>query len=273
MALYSKLEPEAIKRSLSTSVVGREIVHLDSTTSTNDIAKSLAREGAADGTVVLAEAQTAGRGRLGRQWLSPPGASILCSVVLRPHLASEQAFYLTVVCSLAIGQAVKRMTGLQPYLKWPNDILIEDRKVVGVLTEMELVEKKLTWAVVGFGLNVNFDPRDLPDLGQEASSLSLELGRDVSRAELLIEILQELDSRYASLTSGGLLSIFEEWKLNLGTLGRSVRITSPEAVVEGVASTVDIDGALIVRKPDGRMERVLVGDVSLRATTGLGKGA
>ncbi|MCL5959756.1 MAG: biotin--[acetyl-CoA-carboxylase] ligase [Chloroflexi bacterium] len=266
MTLSSELKPDAIKHGLATSIIGREIIHLSSTTSTNDVAKALASEGAADGTVVLAEEQTAGRGRLGRQWLSPPGTSILCSVVLRPHLASEQAFYLTIICSLAIAHAIEDSTGLHPYLKWPNDILINDRKVVGVLTELELVERKLAWAVVGFGLNVNFNPQDLPDLGQEASSLSLELGRPVPRSQLLQLILRELDCRYAGLADRGLLAIFEEWKRHLGTLGRQVCVTSPEGTIQGLASTVDIDGALIVRRSDGQMQRVLVGDVSLRPT-------
>jgi BirA family transcriptional regulator, biotin operon repressor / biotin---[acetyl-CoA-carboxylase] ligase len=258
------LQPSQLKPALRTAIIGREIVYRRSIPSTNDLALALAKNGAADGTVVLAEQQTAGRGRLGRMWLSPAGSNILCTVILRPSFRPEAAFLLTALCSAAIARAIEITCGLQPTLKWPNDILINDRKVVGVLTELALTGPVLDAAVVGFGINVNFDPRGHPEIGQPATSLIVETGRPVSRRDLLLRVLEEADCRYVELQAGRTRPIFEEWKAGLGTLGRHVLVSAPGGDFEGLACDVEDDGTLVVQRPDGELRRVIAGDVSIR---------
>ena len=267
--------------------------------STNDVARELARGGAAEGTLVIAEEQIAGKGRLGRSWWAPPCSCLLLSLIFRPPLAPAQAQRLTMIAGLACAEAVEAQTGLRPGLKWPNDLVLAGRKLAGILTELETAGERLDFAVVGIGLNVNVDFRQQEadaKLCESAIGLSQALGRTVDRLALLNELLVRLERRYERLRGGQ--SPHDEWAERLVTLGRAVRVTTPSRVaqrswgaeeqgrgwpshlrssappppssarggrvVEGQAVGVDADGALLLRLPDGRTERVLAGDVTLR---------
>ncbi len=256
--------PQQIREQLQTRWLGQQIIYLRSTTSTNDVAKDAAVADGPEGLVVLAEQQTAGRGRRGRPWLAPPGSSILMSVLLRPPFPPPKLFSLTMLAGSAAVAGVERLTGLRCDLKWPNDIMVDNRKLGGILTEASLGADDIDFAVVGLGLNVNVDLADEPSLEATATSLSRELGREVSRALLIRDILKEIETRYEAARRGDLQVIFEEWRARLATLGTEVVVTDGLWSEAGLAYDVDLDGTLLLRRHDGRLLRVIAGDVSLR---------
>jgi BirA family biotin operon repressor/biotin-[acetyl-CoA-carboxylase] ligase len=259
----SELSVESIKRGLKTDLIGQSIVYSSSLGSTNELLKGLAAQGAPEGTLVIADEQTAGKGRLGRKWLAPPGASLLLSLLFRPDFAPNQAQRLTMLCSLAIADAIEGLTSLPAGLKWPNDIFIRGRKAGGILTESGTTGGRLDYVVVGMGLNVNLAASTLPELRGMATSLSQELGREVSRLELLWKILAGIEMRYESLRRGE--SPHEEWAARLINLGHQVQVATPQGALAGWAEGVDADGALILRTPDGQRKRIVAGDVTLRS--------
>lgn len=253
-----------IRRGLDTNLFGQSIVFLPVTGSTNDEARRLAQTGAQEGTLVITDYQSSGRGRLERRWEAPPGSSLLMSLVFRPSLAPHQVQQLTMVCGLAVIDAVKSETGLELDLKWPNDVVVGGAKLGGMLTEIGLDGNRVEFAVVGLGLNVNLDPGQLPeDLLVPATSLSFELGREVARLPLLWALLRATEARYEALKAG--CSPHAEWSARLSTLRRRVAVSTGDATLEGVAEGVDANGALLVRLDNGALETVMAGDVTLRA--------
>ena len=261
-----RLSVESIEKGLTTASMGRKVIYYRSIGSTNDVARELATQGAPEGTLVIADEQTAGKGRLGRRWLAPAGTSLLMSLLFRPHfLALYQAQRLTMVCSLAVAEAIGRVTDLMAAIKWPNDIVVQGKKVGGILTELGATAEGLDYVIVGLGLNVNLDfgaVEAMEELAATATSLSQELGRDVSRLALLWRILENVEDRYQRLQVGELPH--GEWASRLITLHNHVIVDTPQGVVEGWAEGVDADGALILRTNRGERQRVLAGDVTLR---------
>jgi BirA family transcriptional regulator, biotin operon repressor / biotin---[acetyl-CoA-carboxylase] ligase len=256
-----QLSAELIERALSTQFVGRHVLYLATAGSTNDEARRLAMAGAPDGTLVVADYQSAGRGRLDRRWEAPPGSSLLLSLLFRPALALERVQQLTMLCGLATAEAIEAETGLAAGCKWPNDLVINERKVAGILTELELSGERLAYVVVGIGLNVNLDPAVLPGpLLARATSLAAELGRPVTRLPLLLALLARVETRYQAL-SAGTADLHREWASRLVTLGRPVTVADGETEWMGMAEGVDNDGALLVRPPGGEPRRVVAGDV------------
>lgn len=253
-----------VQNLLTTRIFGRELVILSHTGSTNDVARGLAAQGAPEGTVVVADEQTAGRGRLGRRWVAPPSTCLLCSLLFRPTLSLSQANRLTMLCSLAAADAVREVAGLQVSLKWPNDLIVQSptwKKLAGVLTETGMTGTQLDFVVVGIGINVNVPPEVLPNLDPSATSILAEIGREVDRVGLLIAFLAGVEHRYEALRTGE--SPHQEWAARLATLGRPVKVTTSDEVLTGVAESVDEDGALHLRTPDGALHRLLAGDVTL----------
>lgn len=270
---------EAIQERLSTQYVGRHVHYFESIDSTNRVATELGRQGAAEGTLVIADRQTAGRGRLNRQWLAPAGSSLLMSLLFRPDLSPPQSMRVAMTCSLAIADAIEQTTPLHVRLKWPNDILVNGRKVGGILTELSLNRERLDFVVVGIGLNVNLSfeeslptctPEAAPDtsraslhhLSFSSTSLSRELGREISRLALLKAFLESTERRYSALKAGHFP--LREWAERLDTLHKEITVTSEGETLTGHAETVDEDGALLLRLNDGSLKRILAGDVTLR---------
>lgn len=257
------LAPERIRSNLCTRLLGREIIYLPCVGSTSDIAWRLAQIGAREGILVLAEEQVAGRGRRGRSWQAPYGSSLLVSLLLRPiFLPPRRAFLVTALAGLAVAQAIAGETGLAPRLKWPNDVMLGERKVCGILVDLEGEADRLSWAVVGWGLNVNVDFRG-DDLATQATSLAMEAGRPFLRLPLLQACLERMEAGYEALQVGREEEVWAAWHAALVTLGRPVQVLAPEGTFRGLALDVDPDGALLVRRDDGTVARVLAGDVSL----------
>lgn len=259
-----QLSADGIRAGLRTRRMGHEVLCLPEVASTNDVARRLAEEGAAEGTLVVADYQAAGRGRLGRRWQAPQGSSLLLSLIFRPPLAPAWAQGLTMVCGLAVADAIEAQTGLEVGLKWPNDVVIGGAKAGGILIELELRGSAVDYAVAGIGLNVNLDPARLEDgLLLPATSLSQALGRPVARLPLLLALLEAVEARYLALCRGQ--PLHEAWAARLTTLGQRVVVSGGGQTLEGLAEGVTAGGALRVRLDDGRLETVLAGDVSLRS--------
>ncbi len=263
------LTREAIQALLRTKRFGRTLHVLQEATSTNHEAMKLAQQGAPDGTVLVAETQTAGKGRLGRSWYSPPGDNLYCSVILRNQPADDLAGWLSVIpllSAVAVARAVQRVTDLKPLLKWPNDILVGDRKLGGLLCESSLSGPSTTFVVVGIGLNVNGSREGFPeDIREIATSIAAETGRQCDRASLLASILLELELYSETLLTRPPETFLSEYARLCTTLGRRVRVSLSEGqTIEGLADSIAPDGSLrILREPasGGDLVEVRAGDV------------
>ncbi len=253
------LSPAAITDNLGTHFIGQKVIYYPSLTSTNDVAKLLARQGAREGTVVLAREQTAGRGRIKRAWLSPKG-SIALSIILHPSPAYLPS--LIMVASLATVHCIEQVSGLRAQIKWPNDVLVNQKKVCGILIESAVKGNVVDYAVIGIGINVNLKLSDFPEISATATSLSHELGRDVLRLDIIRCLLVETEKLYLALPSGQ--SVFQEWRDRLVTLGKKVQVSTGEASYKGIAESVASDGSLLLRQPDGSLTKIVAGDVTLR---------
>jgi BirA family biotin operon repressor/biotin-[acetyl-CoA-carboxylase] ligase len=265
VAAPDKLLPEVVRAGLNTRVIGSKVRYLATTTSTNDLLKSLAAEGAAEGTVLVAEEQTSGKGRLGRRWECPPGAGLLFSVLLRPRLAPAEVQGLTLLAAVAVAKAIASSLGLRPEIKWPNDVLVGGRKVCGILAEMVAEADQVDFVVIGIGINVNLGTRPLPGAAAGLhTSLDAELGKRVDRAAVLRAVLKELDELYSLFLEGGPESVVSEWASYSATIGKRVTVRGINETFEGTAVAVHGDGALVVKTDDGEIRRFLSGDVTLR---------
>lgn len=246
------------------TLIGRDIQVFQETGSTNDVLDRLARDGVAEGAVVFAEAQTRGRGRLGRRWVSPPGRGLWFSVLLRPDLRPSAATQLTIAAAVALHRAVTGVTGLEAEIKWPNDLLVAGRKCAGILTELSAELDRVRHVILGLGVDVNLEAADLPpELRETTTSLRLELGRPVDRPALAARLLEELDRAYAEIRAGRFAALAEVWEEACVTLGRPVVVDLGPHRIEGRAEALDADGALLVRTEHGHLERVVGGDVRL----------
>lgn len=258
------LLPEELCPHLTTTRLGRCISYLTLTDSTNNEAKKLAAAGCPEGQIVVAEEQASGRGRLARGWFSPFGKGIWFSIVLRPPFSPQEAPKCTLLAAVAVSRAIRQATGVACGIKWPNDILVGGRKLVGILTEMSAEMDAINYIVIGIGINVNVDADDLPpELQEIAGSLTMATGRSFSRIELLAAVLSELERVYDQAVKGGFASLLEEWRQESLTLGQAVDVVGSGQQFSGVAEDIDSDGALLVRTAAG-LQRVLAGDVSIR---------
>jgi BirA family biotin operon repressor/biotin-[acetyl-CoA-carboxylase] ligase len=247
-----------------TDVVGRDIRVFKETTSTNDVIEKLARDGVREGAVVFAESQTRGRGRLGRKWISPQRKGLWFSVLLRPALRPQKVTQLTVAAATALTRAIRAETDLTPRIKWPNDVLINGRKVAGVLTELSAELDTVRHVNLGIGVDVNLTASEFPsEVRKVATSLRIESGRQIERADLAVAILRELDRDYARITSGQFAELADEWESHCSTLGTNVVIRMGDRTVAGRAESLDPDGALLLRTEHGHLEHVIGGDVTL----------
>ncbi|MBM4134388.1 MAG: biotin--[acetyl-CoA-carboxylase] ligase [Nitrospira sp.] len=260
---------EAIQALLRTKTFGRTLHVLQETTSTNQDAMKLAQQGASDGTVLVAETQTAGKGRLGRSWYSPPGDNLYCSVILRNRPADNLTGWLSVIpllSAVAVVRAIQRVADLKPSLKWPNDILAGDGKLGGLLCESSLAGLSATFVVVGIGLNVNGSREGFPEeIRGLATSIASETGRPCDRASLLASILMELELYSEALLTRPPETFLSEYARLCATLGRKVRVSLSEGqTIDGLADSIAPDGSLrIVREPafGGGLIEVRAGDV------------
>jgi BirA family biotin operon repressor/biotin-[acetyl-CoA-carboxylase] ligase len=258
-----RLLPAEIMDGLQTRVFGRRgINYYSETDSTNIRARALAHKGAPEGTIVVAETQTQGRGRRGRTWFSPPGSGIYMSIVLRPRVQPHEAPLLTLVAAVSMTETLFEMVDLPFKIKWPNDILIEGKKISGILTEMSLEMERVDYVIVGVGLNVNTEPDAMEDEIREiASSLRILTGKVFSRIQILQVFLKRLEHYYDLFQDRQFETIRNRWKELSGVIGRQVKIINPDGVCEGEAVDIDSDGFLVLRSPTGDFQRIVAGDV------------
>lgn len=260
------LLPGEVQIGLDTEIIGKEMQYYPAVDSTNRVAKALAYHGAQEGTIVVAEEQTGGKGRLERNFFSPRVKGIWFSVILRPNFSPHDAPKFTLLAAVAVAEAMNRFN-LKPQIKWPNDIMFDGRKLVGILTEMSGEIAKIAYIVVGVGINVNIDRDEFPaELQAVAASLKEMNGGEVSRVNFFRAVLEEFDKLYRKVKADGFGEIFTRWRKYNITLGKEVRVISAGDGGEtftGRAIDLDADGALVVETADGR-RTVYAGDVSIR---------
>ncbi len=257
------LSAPALRQTLAGLRLGNPLHVYGVTGSTNDDARRLAEGGAPEGALVVAETQTAGRGRSGRRWITPPGTGLAFSLVLRPPLAAENSAWLMMLAGVAVCAAVEQAAGVAARLKWPNDVLAGDDKAGGILLETALAGARLDYALLGIGLNVSAaPPREAVNF--PATSLAAAAGRPVARGPLLRAVLEQFEAGYQHLLAAGASPLLGAWRGRLAWLGQRVVAHTPDGAIEGTAERAEPDGALILRLDSGEARRVVAGDLSLR---------
>ena len=251
------LFPAEIEKGLRTEFVGRQIHHFDELASTNLRARKIAAD-SPNGTVVVAEKQSEGRGRLGKAWASPPGG-IYLSIILKPEIPPDHIHRLTLVAGVAAVEVLNEL-GLNAEIKWPNDILINEKKVCGILTEIDAEMDAVNYVIIGIGVNANTELDALPPITMlQATSLKEEMGRVVDRIAITQRFLERFEQYYVTFSEGGFPSILKHWREHSSTIGRRVKIVTKFRTIEGEAVGIDHDGALIVERDDGTVEKEITG--------------
>ncbi|MBE0425475.1 MAG: biotin--[acetyl-CoA-carboxylase] ligase [Nitrospirae bacterium] len=258
----SDLSLEAIK-SKTRGFIGKNVLFFEKVDSTNTIAVDIA-EKSDEGTVVLADSQERGRGRLGRAWISPPGTNIYMSVIIKPTLGNENITLITIMAAVSCAIALRRLTGLDISIKWPNDIVLNNKKLGGILTELKIYDKKIIFAIIGIGINVNVGIDVFPeDVRKIATSLRRETGRVYSRNEIVAEILNEIDYWHKFLNEKDKNILLSEWQRFASTLGREVMVVTGKESYRGLAESIDNQGMLMLRLPSGELKRISTGDLKV----------
>jgi BirA family biotin operon repressor/biotin-[acetyl-CoA-carboxylase] ligase len=249
---------DEIKAGLNTKILGKEVIFYTETSSTNDIALELAGKGADEGTLVVADSQTMGRGRGDRKWLAPAGTSILASLILRPLIELSHINKIVLITAISIVYAIRKVTHLPVLIKWPNDVVINNKKIAGILAEAKTEKNSTSYIVVGFGININVPKISFPDeITDIATSLLIESGCETSRIHLLQEILIQIESRYLKLDNE---SFLDEWKSLSATIGRQVQIEYPDSIKTGFALDIDENGMLTIRLNTGETQCIMNDD-------------
>ena len=253
-----RLFPFEISRQLNTKFIAEKIHYFEYLDSTMNLAMQLGMKLAPNGTLVLAESQTKGRGRLGRSWFSPKYKGIYLSLILRPQIGPAVSPVLTLLAAVSICEAVKKVLDLDVQIKWPNDVFINNKKFTGILTEMNAEVDKINFVVIGIGLNVNNEKKSLIS---QATSLKEQYGQIVNRVALLQELLRRIENNYFILEDKGAEVIIGKWRSYSLTLGRRVKVYCQSKYIEGCAVDIDNDGRLLIRKDSGLIQKVSSGDV------------
>jgi BirA family biotin operon repressor/biotin-[acetyl-CoA-carboxylase] ligase len=257
------LSAESIKEGLQTSCFGQEVLYLPSTSSTNRVAKEAAQKGMQEGTLIITNHQTEGRGRFDRTWWSSPGKDLLFSLIFRPPLKASQTFRLTLLSSLAVAEAIRQETGLDALIKWPNDVYIKGKKVSGILSESGIHNEHLEYMIVGIGINVNSTPSRNPEIEERATSISMESGKNFPRITLLTVILELIESYYRGIQKGDFHSLKKRWDTLSLINHKKVMVETQGCMHEGTAESIDEDGFLVLLDHTGTKRRIVSGDVSL----------
>ena len=259
---------EEVASRLQTERMGRQIRYFSRIDSTNQYAKRIAEEGAPDGTLIIADEQTAGKGRSGRTWVTPPAEAIAFTLLLRPKLSPDRISMVTLVMGLAVTNAVNSLYDVSAGIKWPNDVVIKGRKLCGILTEMSAEVRQVNYIVIGVGINANLTsfPEEIREI---ATSLKLELGRDINRAELIARVMTEFERLYAEFEAqGDLGAVMQEYNELCLNAGSKVRVLDPNGEYTGTSRGINSMGELLVETEDGKMQEVYAGEVSVRGIYG-----
>ncbi|MCX5693034.1 MAG: biotin--[acetyl-CoA-carboxylase] ligase [Candidatus Omnitrophica bacterium] len=260
ISIPDRLTEVELKWQLKTDIIAGKIYSYKETDSTNNTAYNLAIHGEKEGSIVIAESQTAGRGRMGRKWVSPKSKGAYFSVILRPDILPKEVSGITLLSALSVAKTIREMADLAAFIKWPNDVLINSQKVCGILTEMNAETDKINFVIIGIGININTKKELLP---KGATSIMEEYGAEISRVDIVRGIFKNLDKYYKLFGSGHIGRIIKEYKEFSNFLGTRVQVAYHNTKIEGYAVDVDKDGALILRMDSGLNERVLAGDVTM----------
>jgi BirA family biotin operon repressor/biotin-[acetyl-CoA-carboxylase] ligase len=256
------LDPARLRQLLRTERLAGKLHYFSQIGSTNSHARGLAENGAVEGEIVVAEAQTQGRGRLSRRWESPPFANLYLSVILRPHLPPRHAPQITLTAAVSLADTVGSFLSRPPAIKWPNDILIDGKKVAGILTEAACDAEHIEYVILGIGLNVNYRRDAMPkELRERAISLADAIGENVPRESVFARLIHDLDRCYGELEEAGFESLRPRWKAYFGLRGRRVRVEHNGQTILGRAIDIDSEGALIVEDDRGESRTIVAGDV------------
>jgi len=259
------LAPSELKPLLRVKWLGKTIHYFHALDSTNSKAYELASRGAEEGEIVIAESQAKGKGRLGRNWFSPPYLNLYLSVILRPKISPHQAPFITLMAAVATAEAIEKTSGLQSSIKWPNDILLSGRKIAGLLNEIKSETDRIHFIILGIGVNLNVDEKMFPkEIRSIATSMKREMGQAVSRKDFLALLLKELEKWYTVFLKEGGTVILNSWRERAQIKGRQIKMTSFGETIAGRAIDVDSDGALIIETKHGERKRVVAGDVEYR---------
>ena len=253
---------DELRRGLAVKRLGGTIHYFFELDSTNTYARQLAEDGAREGEIVIAEAQTQGRGRLGRRWQSPPFTNLYFSVILRPQLLPAQAPQITLTAAVALAETVASFIAQPAAIKWPNDILVHGKKLAGILTEASCDAQRVHYVILGIGVNLNYRVAAMPDeIRAHATSIAELTGQSLDRESFLKRLIQGLDRCYGELEESGFAPLAPRWEAHFGLRGKRVRVELLDQIVTGRAIGIDQEGALLIEDELGAHQRVLAGDV------------
>jgi BirA family biotin operon repressor/biotin-[acetyl-CoA-carboxylase] ligase len=256
------LKLNEVRDGLATRRLGQSLHYFSEIDSTNAYARRLAEQGVGEGTVIVAEAQTRGRGRSGRSWVSPPFVNLYFSVILRPQLPPVHAPQLTLMAAVALTDTIAEFIPAPPMIKWPNDILVGGKKLAGVLTESSCDSERIEFVILGIGVNLNYPVASMPEvIRQRATSIASVTKKNVSREAFMRRLIQDLDRCYGELEEVGFDALAARWEALFGLRGKRVRVEMAEQVMIGTARGIDKDGALILENERGERQRIVAGDV------------
>lgn len=263
------LLPQEIRESLHADIIGKDLQYLEQVDSTNLYAKRFADNGFQEGTVIIADEQLKGKGRLGRTWVSPKGKGIWMTIMLKPRINPAEAAKITLLTACAVSKAIEGC-GVSPKIKWPNDIILNGKKLCGILTEMSVEQDEINYVIVGIGINVNLEQQDFPeDLQSTATSIRIEKGSNVIRKELTAAIMNNFESYYKVFTkTGSIREFIEEYKDKSAVLGKDVTVTSSSLNLKGKALDITEEGQLLLELEDGSIKEIISGEVSVRGLKG-----
>ncbi|MBU8907275.1 biotin--[acetyl-CoA-carboxylase] ligase [Desertibacillus haloalkaliphilus] len=252
---------------LNTETIGQEIQYYETVTSTQEIAHRLAQDGAREGTVVVADEQTGGKGRLGRVWHSPIGTSISMSLILRPSIPPQQAPQLTLLAAVSVVRGIQAATGIECEIKWPNDILLDGKKVVGILTELQSEPDRVHSVIIGIGINVNHRKEQFPsEIREIATSLGIEKGEEIARADVIRSVFEEFETLYQRYLNEGFKPIKQLWESHAISLGKQIKASTVQNVLYGVATGITDDGVLLLEDEEGTVHKIYSADIELNVT-------
>jgi BirA family biotin operon repressor/biotin-[acetyl-CoA-carboxylase] ligase len=266
----NRLLPEEVVSFLETKWLGHDISYSESVASTNSVAKDLGNQNCSNGQICICEEQLNGRGRLRRGWFSPYAKGVWFSIVLKPSCMPNEASKFTLFAAVAVVKAINTYKGVEAKIKWPNDILIDNKKLVGILTEMNAEFGHINYIVIGTGINVNVTKDILPEDIKNTSISLMDVSKEpISRAELLAKILKNMEELYETIEKDGFSEILKQWRELSCTLGQEVKVIAPDETYFGIAEDIDEEGLLLVKRKDGKgLSRVIAGDVSIRSVDG-----
>jgi BirA family biotin operon repressor/biotin-[acetyl-CoA-carboxylase] ligase len=256
------IQLQRVRDGLATRRLGKKLHYFAEIDSTNAYARRLAEQGATEGEVIIAEAQTRGRGRLGRSWVSPPFVNLYFSVILRPQLPPAHAPQLTLMAAVALADTIASFIVTPPTIKWPNDILVGGKKLAGILTESSCDSARIEFVILGIGVNLNYPVALMPEAIRERAMSVLTLTKNnIEREAFLQRLIQDLDRCYGELEEVGFDSLALRWEGFFGLRGKGVRVEMTDQIMFGTAKGIDRDGALIVEDDRGERHRIVAGDV------------